>query len=95
VVWVAAFLNFAMLSSPANVVEGGWAYEYGLRWVPGLPAFVQWARLYILIPTIALHLTEAYIMTGKMEKHSVRLFGVVWWAWVGTCFIEGYGSFQR
>jgi hypothetical protein len=95
VVWVVCATTFAMVVSEASVREGGWAYEGLLKWVPGLAGFTQWARVYVLLAMLLIHVTEAYLMTKRMEKHSVKLFGAVWWAWVGTCFVEGYGAFQR
>ena len=30
-----------------------------------------------------------------LERHSVPLFSRLWFTWVTSCFIEGFGAFQR
>jgi uncharacterized protein DUF2470 len=44
VVWIACALTFAMLYRESHVMQGGWAYEGFLKWIPGLPSFVQTIR---------------------------------------------------
>jgi hypothetical protein len=33
--------------------------------------------------------------TGRLRKHSVNMQTGVWWQWLGSTFIEGFGSFKR
>jgi hypothetical protein len=95
VVFATCFATFCMLSRPEHVMPGSLAFELLLKHVPGLAALVQSLRLLILALMVAIHCTEAYFMTAKLKKHSVPLFSLVWWAWVVSNFIEGYGAFQR
>jgi Protein of unknown function (DUF2470) len=95
VVFAACLATFCMLSRPQHVLPGSIAYEALLKHVPGLAGLVQKLRLPILAIMIAVHSVEAYFMTLKLKKHSVRLFSTVWWLWVASNFIEGIGAFQR
>jgi hypothetical protein len=95
VVFVTCFVTYIMLSTPSFVEPNGWAYELLLKWVPGLPEFTQAWRLWILIPMIGIHLTEAGLMVRWLRWANVRVGSGVWFAWVGSCFIEGFDTFRR
>jgi Protein of unknown function (DUF2470) len=95
VVFAVCLTTFCMLSRPQHVMPGSIAYEVLLKHVPGLAGLVQQLRLVILGLMIVIHSAEVYVMTAKLKKHSVPLFGGAWWLWVASNFIEGLGSFQR
>jgi hypothetical protein len=84
-----------MLSQPSSVLPGGWAYEFFLKWVPGLALFTQRVRVPILIFMIAIHLTETVFMSGTLRHYSIGVGTKVWWLWMASNFIEGYGAFDR
>lgn len=88
VIFATCFSTFILLSRPENV-------SFVFQMVPGFAAFVLKIRLLVLFPMLAIHVFEAFLMSRKLQKHSVPLFSNVWWAWVASCFVEGYGSFRR
>jgi hypothetical protein len=87
--------TFLLLSRRDNALPGSLPYELLFKHIPQFAAFVARVRDLVLWPMIAIHLFEAYLMTKRLEKHSVPLFSTLWWMWVVSCFIEGVGSFQR
>jgi hypothetical protein len=87
--------TYLLLVRASTVLPGSVPYKVLFKHIPAFAAFVLRVRLWVLIPMIAIHLGEVYIMLGRLEKHSVPLFSRLWWSWVGSCFIEGVGSFQR
>lgn len=50
----------------------------------------------MIVPMVVLHLCEAaYMVRGRLERHSVRWLSGVWWLWAASAFLEGWGSFVR
>jgi hypothetical protein len=94
-VFAVCATTYAFLSDESYVLPGGWAYEAFFKWIPGLPEFVAVARLPILVLMILIHLTEVWFMSIQCRKHSVAVGSLVWWLWIGSNFIEGFGAFQR
>lgn len=86
---------FVMLLREQHVLPGSIAYEYFLKWIPYFPYLARNFRLEILTFMVSMHVTETYVMSGRMRRHSVRLFSSVWWSYMISCFIEGYGTFHR
>jgi hypothetical protein len=94
-IFAVTFSTYIMLLREQHVLPGSIAYEYFLKWIPYFPFIAQEFRLHILAAMVVIHGVEAYIMSGKLKKHSAALYSPVWWAWMVSCFIEGFGSFQR
>lgn len=45
---------------------------------------------------VMLHAAEmVYMERSRLKRHTVRAFGRVWWLWVCSTFVEGYGAFLR
>ena len=63
---------------------------------PGGAAAQEWVVRAIFVPVLGIHFVEILVL----ERTGVAWYGVrwgsgVWWAWVGSCFFEGYPAFQR
>jgi hypothetical protein len=95
VIFATCFGTYILLSRQSNVLPGSLLYESTFKFIPQFAAFVLKVRLLVLYPMIALHAFEAFLMSRKLERHSVPLFSKLWWAWCISSFIEGVGSFQR
>jgi hypothetical protein len=56
-----------------------------------------WLQKMIAIPTLVLHVVEAAWLAGKLQRFGVGQTNDigVWWAWISSCFIEGWGAHQR
>lgn len=92
---VASFLTLLMYSRQENLFPGSAPYEAIFKHVPQFAEFAAKIRPYVLSLMLAIHGSEAILMTIRLEKHSVPLFSRLWWAWVVSNFIEGVGAFQR
>jgi hypothetical protein len=76
------------------LVPGTWYYENIMRYFPGGPGGYIWVQNYLGLPlVVGSHAIETLWLVGRMRKYRVR--GGVWWAWVGSCVIEGFGAHQR
>lgn len=77
-------------------MPGTWVYDTALPWFPGGPEWFLWLVKTIAWPTYAIHITEAYLLDKtKLRKHGVERGTEVWMMWMISCFIEGYGCFDR
>jgi len=94
VVFGLCLFTYVVFSRRGNVLPGSLVYDYLLKHVPGSSYFagIQPAVLWLMV---GIHAAEAVVMARRLGRHSVPLLSRLWWMWVGSCFIEGYGSFQR
>jgi hypothetical protein len=88
-------LAFLLLPRTANWQPGSLLYDNLLYLVPSVANFAAVMGWFIFLVMVPLHLAEAGIMARKLAKHGVTFLDVVWWKWVGTCFVEGFTSFWR
>jgi hypothetical protein len=50
----------------------------------------------LITSMLAIHLAEAaWMHATRLRRYNVPLLGRVWWAWMLSTFIEGFGAFQR
>ena len=85
--------TFLAFSSRSNFKAGGLLATI----LPSAFARFCWTiQPFVLYPMLVIHSLEAYHMaTGRLRKHSVNMQTGVWWQWLGSTFIEGFGSFRR
>ena len=88
-------LSYILLPRPANFRPGSLLYNSLLYKLPSFAAFVAQISLVVLALMLAIHITEAALMARKLMKHGCSPGDVVWWKWVGTCFVEGGPAFWR
>ena len=89
-------LAYTVFSTMHNYVPGTVIYDKVLPWFPGGPEFFIWLVKRIAIPTVVIHLVESYWLDrSRLRKHGVDRGSELWWKWIGSCFIEGRGSFVR
>ena len=96
VVFVLCLLAYISLCRRANFEPGSVLYDTLLKYVPSFANFCWTYQPLLFWPMIALHGYETVrLVKTKLEKHTVRMFSKVWWMWVLSCFVEGFGSFIR
>lgn len=96
VVFLACLATFLILSTRRNLLPGSLLYQYLLRYVPSFATFLYKIQPLVLYPMLAIHSFEAFYMeTARLNKHSVPRLSRLWWTWLVSTFIEGYGAFQR
>jgi len=45
---------------------------------------------------LVVHISETvYLARTRLQKHQVKTGSPVWWSWVISSFIEGFGAIQR
>ena len=94
VVFVVGALTLVSFCRRTNFEPGSVFYDTLLKNIPSFANFCRTIQPLILWFMIITHGAEAmWMMKSRLEKHTVRMFSRVWWMWVLTCCVEGYGSF--
>ena len=95
-VFVAAGCTMVVFSKRSNFQPGSLFYDTILKHAP---AFAQWCykiQPKLIYPMVVIHAAEAaYMEKSRLEKHTVPRFSKLWWKWVLSTFVEGFGAFVR
>lgn len=91
--FVACALSYLAFCRRSNFEPGSVLYDALLKHVPSFAKFCRIIQPFLLGFMVVLHGGETVWMAkSRLEKHSVRMFSKVWWMWMLSCFVEGYGS---
>lgn len=75
-------------------VPGNWFYENIMRYFPYGPTGYLFVQNWVGVPLfVGSHVVETLWMVVRLRKRGVK--GGVWWKWVGSCALEGFGAHQR
>jgi hypothetical protein len=91
------FLCYLFLPFPSNWQPGSLLYDTVLHYIPWFANFVAligwWIFVLIILPV---HTLEAGLMARRLRiRHGLTPFDGMWWAWTGSCFVEGITSTWR
>ena len=93
VVFGACVWTFLTFSRRSNFLPGSPYYDLLLRYVPWFCYSIQPFLITILL---ALHSAEAiHLAITRLNKHTVPMFGGLWWQWITSDLIEGVGALTR
>jgi hypothetical protein len=88
-----AYINFA---TKHLMVPGTLYYDKVLPWWPGGPEGYLWTVDKVFWPMLAIHFTEAFLLDRtKLRKYGVERGSSLWWKWMVSVFIEGWGCWKR
>ncbi|KAK2756228.1 hypothetical protein FQN54_005636 [Arachnomyces sp. PD_36] len=88
--------GYICLSQPSNFLPGSFLYTYVFGHFPKVANFFYTVQPAMFYSMILIHVVEASLMAVKVLKpHRVPVFSGLWWTWMISTFIEGYGAFQR
>jgi hypothetical protein len=96
VFWVC-LATMVVFCRRGNIMERSAMYNAVLKYLPA--AFLRFCyavQPLVFYPMMAIHLSEAaWMARTRLKRHGVLLFGVLWWKWTLSTFVEGYGAFVR
>ncbi|KAG4029295.1 hypothetical protein MFRU_016g00520 [Monilinia fructicola] len=96
VVFALCFMTMVVFVTKSYIVPGTFVHDDVLPWFPGGAQTFLWISDKIAIPTIMIHVAEVLWMDrSRLAKYNVRRGSSLWWKWMASCLIEGYGSFAR
>lgn len=71
-------------------------YDKILPWWPGGPEWFLWISKMIALPVLLLHIAEAIMVDRtRLWKYGVQRGSKLWWKWMASTLIEGFGAFAR
>lgn len=88
-------VTYIAFSYPANFRPGSLLYDNLLSSVPRFSGFCLAIQPFLLGIMLSIHVTETVIMYKKLARHGLTLYDAIWWAWMGSAFVEGVTSFKR
>lgn len=88
-------LVYAVFSRAAHLKAGSFLYDTLLYHFSGFANFCLTIRSLLLVIMVGIHVTETVFMAKKLRTHGLTPLDGLWWAWVGSCFVEGKTSFMR
>lgn len=93
-VCLATYIGFSRRS---NFVPGSIMYEtLGLEKVPGFTQFCYKIQPWLFSGMVGIHLLESVgLAMLRLKPHRVPFLSGLWFAWVSSTFIEGFGAWQR
>jgi hypothetical protein len=97
-IFAGCLLGYYTFIAHPWIVPGTFIYDkLVVPWFPGgAPWFFFIVRMRVAVPLLCIHLGEAYLLhRTRLSRYGVRTGSGLWWAWVLSCFVEGFGSFQR
>ena len=100
VVFFAVTISFISFSRPefTSPEHGGFLYDFWSMngYAPGLAALGHTLQPYTFVLMLVIHTTEAaYLARSRLRKHGVKAGSPLWYVWTISCFLEGFGAFQR
>ena len=96
VVFMLSVLGFLWFSRRSNFIPGSVLYDNMLKYMPRFAELCYNYQPLAIITMDVVHGTEAtYMAFSRLRRHSVPTFSRLWWTWVGSTFIEGFGAFTR
>ncbi|KAF2236615.1 hypothetical protein EV356DRAFT_574895 [Viridothelium virens] len=96
VVFSAVVLTLLAYCKRSNFLPGSWLYDNLLSNIPGFARFSFVIQPLVFYGIIVIHSIEtAFMVSSRLNKHSVPIYGGLWWKWTLTTFIDGICSFRR
>jgi hypothetical protein len=93
---VGCTLFYSLMVTRVFIVPGTFAYDVLLRWFPGGPDTVLWIVKKLWPTMLTCHVVETVLLDRwRLQKYRVVRGSGLWWAWMGSCFMEGFGAYQR
>jgi hypothetical protein len=89
------FLVYFAFSRAANFQPGSLLYDNLLSSFPGFASFNLAIQPFLFPLMVGIHALETGIMITMLDRHGLTPLSGLWWAWVGSCFVEGRPSFWR
>ena len=96
VVFSGVLLTLVAYCKRSNFLPGSWLHDNLFGNLPGFSRFCYTIQPLVFYGILVIHTAEAAFMaTARLTKHSVPVFGVLWWKWIISTFVDGFFSFQR
>jgi hypothetical protein len=97
VIFALCLFTYVSCFKQSNLLPGSVVYEYlGYKYVPDFAHFVYNIQPLLFPAVVAIHAFETVLLAVlRLKPLGVPAFSGLWFAWVSSCFIEGFACFQR
>ncbi|KAJ5861048.1 uncharacterized protein N7529_008358 [Penicillium soppii] len=97
VIFGLCLFTYASCFRRSNLLPGSFVYEYfGYKFVPDFAHFVYNIQPWLLPGVLGIHVVETILLAiTQLKPLGVPVFSGLWCKWVASCFVEGFGAFQR
>ena len=97
VIFGLVLFTYASCWRRSNLLPGSFVYEnLGFKFVPDLAHFVYTIWPVFFPAVVGIHVFEsAALAVLRLRPLGVPFGSKLWFTWVGSCFIEGFGAFVR
>ncbi|CUS08975.1 unnamed protein product [Tuber aestivum] len=96
VVMVSVLVGTWAFAAKGNLAEGSFVRVYLLQNYHPLADLLMKTHLIGLVSIVAIHLAECiHLQRTRLRKHQVETFSKVWWLWMMSGSLEGFGVFTR
>jgi Protein of unknown function (DUF2470) len=97
VIFALCLYTYASCFRRENLLPGSFVYEnLGFKYVPDFAHFVYTIQPLLFPSVVGIHILESALLAVKRLKPlGVPFMSGLWFAWVASTFVEGFGAFQR
>ncbi|KAJ9221148.1 hypothetical protein DTO207G8_4260 [Paecilomyces variotii] len=96
VIFALCLATYVSFSRRENFLPGSLLYDLVFKHFPRFTLFCYDIQPLLISLMVAIHACEAtYMALYRLRPYRVPFLSGLWWTWMTSCFIEGFGSFQR
>lgn len=97
VIFGLCLFTYVSCFSRSNLLPGSFVYEnLGYKYVPDFAHFVYNIQPVLFPAVVGIHIFESALLAIlRLKPLGVPVMSGLWCTWIGSCFIEGFGTFQR
>ncbi|WZH47157.1 Integral membrane protein [Fusarium acuminatum] len=95
-VFSGAVLSFISLAGVVFIPDESWIWQIFDDISSGRAESFRWIIKTGVPPLVVIHTIEAIAFDRtRLMRHGVPRWGLLWWKWVLTCWVEGFTCWQR
>ncbi|KAJ5897409.1 hypothetical protein N7504_007697 [Penicillium tannophilum] len=97
VVFALCLFTYVSCFQRSNLLPGSFVYEnLGYKYVPDFAHWVYNIQPLLFPAVVGIHVVESALLAIlKLKPHGVPVLSGLWCKWMASCFVEGFGCFQR
>ncbi|CEJ54163.1 hypothetical protein PMG11_00484 [Penicillium brasilianum] len=97
VIFGLVLFTYATCWQRSNLLPGAFVFEnMGFKFVPDFAHFIYRIWPVFFPSVVAIHVLESVAMAVlRLKPMGVPVGSGLWFTWMGSCFIEGFGAFAR